>query len=135
MKVQDIDKVLPDPKGPEAIPPGVDVKLQIEQLRAQTAKADQELKMKIGLLKLMKEAEVGQAKIKKLEADAVLAMAEADGVAKGHKIAEIQLQLAAAKNKQEGFMASMEMAMGLFDKMKEHGEEPPALMGEQTPAM
>ena len=135
LKVQDIDKVLPDPKGPEAIPPGVDVKLQIEQLRAQTAKADQELKMKISLLKLMKEAEVGQAKIKKLEADAVLAMAEADGVAKGHKIAEIQLQLAAAKNKQEGFMASMEMAMGLFDKMKEHGEEPPAITGEQTPAM
>ena len=134
LKVSDIDQVLPDPKGPNAVQPPPNPKIQVEQIKAESKKAEQELTMKLGLLKLMKEAEVGQAKIKKLEADAALAMAEAKGVEGGQKIAEAQMALAAAKHKQEGFMQSMEMAMNLFDKMKEHGEQPPTGGMPQAPA-
>ena len=104
LQVQDIDTVFPDPKGPNAIPPQPHPKVQIEQIKAQVKQMDIQLKAKQAQLELMQEASVNRAKILKLEADAVKALAEADGVKAGHVIALINAELSAAKHHQDGIL-------------------------------
>jgi len=104
IKVQDIEAVFPDPKGPNAIPPQPHPKVQIEQMKTQVKQMDIQLKAKIAQMELLQEAEVNRAKITKLEADAVKALAEADGVKAGHAIALIEAQIGAAKNHQDGIL-------------------------------
>ena len=55
-------------------------KVQIEQMKAQVKQMDMQMKAKMAQMELMQEAEVNRAKILKLEADAVKALAEADMV-------------------------------------------------------
>lgn len=104
IKVQDIETVFPDPKGPNAIPPQPHPKVQIEQMKTQVKQMDIQLKAKMAQMELLQEAEVNRAKIMKLEADAVKALAEADGVKAGHAVALIQAQIGAAKNHQDGIL-------------------------------
>ena len=122
-KINDVEQLLPDPKGPNAIQPKPDVKLQIAQITAQTKQADQQLQFKLGMLKLMKDAELNQSKIHKLEAEAVLAMETAGGVSKGHDIAVLNSEIAMARAKQDGLMQSLE-AMMLLNDMGKTEEQP-----------
>jgi chaperonin GroES len=119
MKVNNIETVLPDPKGPNAIKPGPSEKIQIEQMKQQAKQAHMQLQMKMGLMKIMKDAELNQAKIHKLEADAILAIEEAGGVSKGHDIAMLNTQISVARAKQEGIMSSMKTVMDLEKHMQE----------------
>ena len=118
-KVAEIEQLLPDPKGPNAIKPPVPEKLQVEQLKAQTKQADLQLQMKLGIMKLMKEADLNQAKIHKLEAEAILALEEAGGVRTGHELQLLNTQIAAAKAKNEGIMSSIELMMKLTEEKDE----------------
>ena len=79
-KVAELENLLPDPKGPNAIKPAVPEKLQVEQMKAQIKQADLQLQMKLGVLKLMDTAKLNEAKIHKLEAEALLALETAGGV-------------------------------------------------------
>lgn len=115
LKVPNIDKVLPDPKGPEAIPPAPNPKMQIEQIKAQVKQADMQLKGKIAAMKLAQEAEVKQATVKKLEAEAVKLMAEAQGVDSGHKIALLNAQIGAEKSHRDHLMKQAELMMKAFE--------------------
>lgn len=121
-KVPEIEALLPDPKGPNAIPPKPDPKMQIEQLRMQSKEADRQLQMKLGMLKLMKDAELNQAKIHKMEAEAIRALEEAGGVQTGHAIAAMNAEIAMAKAKQEGLMQSIEMMMKMSEPSAEDKE-------------
>ena len=118
-KVADLEKLLPDPKGPNAIPPKPDPKMQIEQMKAQLKQADMQMQMKLGVMKLMKDAELNQAKIHKLEAEAILALEEAGGVSKGHDIAMLNAEIAMSKAKQDGIVSSIETIMKLTEGMDE----------------
>jgi hypothetical protein len=118
-KVAELEQLLPDPKGPNAIKPPVPEKLQVEQIKAQTKQADLQLQMKLGIMKLMKESELNQAKIHKLEAEAILALEEAGGVRTGHELQLLNTQIAAAKAKNEGIMASIELMMKLTEEKDE----------------
>lgn len=109
LKISNIEEVLPNPQGPNAIPPQPNVKLQIEQLKAEEKKLNLQVKMKLGMMKLIQEAEVNKATIMKLEAEAVKAMEEAGGVKEGHKIAMLQAQIGAAKASQDGLFRSIEI--------------------------
>lgn len=111
LKIPNIEEVLPDPKGPNAIQSGPDVKVQVEQIKAQERKLSLETKFKLGVMKLQQEAEVNRAKILKMEADAAKALEEAGGVRAGHDIAMLQTQLGAAKAHQEGILKSIELMM------------------------
>lgn len=115
LKVPNIDKILPDPKGPEAIPPAPNPKMQIEQIKAQVKQADMQLKGKIAAMKLAQEAEVKQATVKKLEAEAVKLMAEAQGVDSGHKIALLNAQIGAEKSHRDHLMKQAELMMKAFE--------------------
>ena len=119
LKVPDIDALLPDPAGKNAIPPaGPDVKLQIEQIRAQTKQAEMDLHLKLGLLKLMKEAELSQAKIQKLEAEVAFIGAEIQSSARDHKINEVNAAIALQRERREGLTSSIDTMTKVFDQMK-----------------
>jgi chaperonin GroES len=121
-KVSEVEQLLPDPKGPNAIPPKPDPKMMIEQMRLKSKEADQQITMKLGMLKLMKDAELNQAKIHKMEAEALRAMEEAGGVQTGHAIAAMNTEIAMAKAKQDGLMGAIEAVMKLAGP--EDKEEP-----------
>jgi hypothetical protein len=109
LKVADVDELLPDPKGPNAIPPPPNPKMQVEQLHAQIKQAEIQLKVKIAQMQLAADAEKVQAQIQKLNAEAALALAEANGVDTGHQIALINAQIAMKKQEHEGQLRSIEI--------------------------
>jgi hypothetical protein len=109
LKVENIEAVLPDPKGPNAIPPRPDVKMQIEQMKTQERQMNHQLRFKLGLAKLMQETELIQAKITELQAKAVLELEQADGVKNGHAIAMIEAEIGARKAQMDGVMRSIEL--------------------------
>lgn len=122
-KITAIDQVLPDPKGPNAVKPPVPEKIQIEQMKQQADKEQNEKDFKLELMKLMMEAEESQARIEKLQADAVLAMEEAKGVMTGHEIQLLQAQISAEKNKRDGVMGAIK-AMIDVEKLKQEKDKP-----------
>lgn len=109
IKAPHVDKFLPDPQGPFAVPPPVNPKVQIEQMKIQAQQASKQLDMKLKLMELMQSAEKLAAEVKKLEADAVLAMAQAKGVETGHLIAMLDMQIAAKKAKMEGLLEAVKL--------------------------
>ena len=111
LKIPNIDEVLPDPQGPNAIQSGPDVKVQVEQIKAQERKLSLETKFKLGVLKLQQEAEVNKAKIAKMEAEATKAIEEAGGVKTGQDIAMLDAQIGAAKAHQDGILKSVDLMM------------------------
>ena len=111
LKVPNIEEVLPDPQGPNAIQQQPDVKIQVEQMKAQERKLSIETKFKLGMAKLQQEAEVNRAKIAKLEADAVKSIEEAGGIKTGQDIAMLDAKIGAAKAHQEGVLKSIELMM------------------------
>jgi chaperonin GroES len=109
-KVADVEQVLPDPKGPNALPPpGPGEKVQIEQMKMQTKMKDMEAKHQLAVVKLLQIAELDKAKILKMEAEAEKADAEAKGVPMGHAVGLAQIQLAEAKAKHEGILSSLKL--------------------------
>lgn len=129
LKIPNIEEVLPDPKGPNAIQSGPDVKVQVEQIKAQERKLSLETKFKLGVMKLQQEAEVNRAKILKMEADAAKALEEAGGVKAGHDIAMLQTQLGAAKAHQEGILKSIEMMMKATEGAVEYDNNAAGVLG------
>lgn len=109
LKVPNIDQVLPDPKGPNAIQPAPDVKIQIEQMKSQERQLSLQVKMKLGIMKLTQEAEINRAKIMQLQAEAVKLLEEAGGEKEYQKIAMLNAQIGAAKAHDESILRSIEL--------------------------
>jgi len=120
LRIQDVDLLLPDPKGPNKIEPAVDSKVQIEQIKAKTKEAELDLKMKLGLLKLMKDAEIAQAKIYKLEAEAKYIEAEVGTAQSKQKVNEINTAVAMQRERREGIMSSIDTMTRAFGMMKDN---------------
>ena len=117
MKITNIDKLLPDPKGPNAIPPPSNPKMQIEQLKAEAKKAESELAMKMGLLKLMGDAELNQAKIKKLEAEAEAIKVGIATEGEKMRLNEINTQIGLNREHREGILSSVETMNKIYTSM------------------
>ena len=109
LKIPAIEQVLPDPKGPNAIQQAPDIKLQLAQMKAESEKLSLQVEMKLGMIKLLQEADVNRAKIVKLQAEAVKLMAEAEGVEKNRQISILNARIGAAKAHQEGILKSLEL--------------------------
>jgi len=138
MKVNNIDMVLPDPKGPNAIKPGPSEKIQIEQMKMQTKQADQQMQFKLAMMKLMKDVEINQAKIHKLEAEAILAVEQAGGVRTGQDIAMLDAQIGAARAHNEGIQTALKTMMDLEKHMTDMSQPQPEAMpkeGDVSPEM
>jgi chaperonin GroES len=113
LKVTAIDQILPDPKGPNAIKPGPSEKMQIEKMKNEERAMNHQLRFKLGIAKLMQEAELQQAKITELQAKAVLELEQADGVKSGHAIAMLEAQIGAKRAHVDGIIKSIEMMTNL----------------------
>jgi chaperonin GroES len=133
MKITNIDEVLPDPKGPNAVQPQPNPKVQVEQIKAQVKQADSQGKLKVAIGKLQLEAELARAKIMKLQAESVKALEEAGGVKEGHRIAMLDAQIGAAKAQQEGILRSIEImkdTIGESDGNSSDGAGVPGMGGQ-----
>lgn len=119
IKVQNIDAILPDPQGPNAIKPGPSEKVQIEMMKQQAKTADSQLQAKLAVMKLAQQVELQQAKIHKLEAEAILAVEQAGGVKTGQDIAMLDAQIGAARARHEGMLTSMKTVMDLEKHLNE----------------
>jgi chaperonin GroES len=108
LKVPNIDQVLPNPKGPNAIQQAPDVKIQIEQMKSQERQLSLQVKMKLGIMKLTQEAELNRAKIMQLQADAIKLLEEAGGEKEYQKIALLNAQIGAAKAHEESILRSID---------------------------
>jgi chaperonin GroES len=109
MKVPDIDKVLPPPGSPNAPKPQPDTKVIIAGMNNEAKKLDVISKARTAIAKMQQEQPVLEAKIIKLQADALLAASQAEGVQTGHQIAAIQSSIALAKDQRENNMRMMEL--------------------------
>ena len=107
LKVPNIDKILPDPKGPNAVPPPVNPKVQIEQMKLQAKQASDQLDMKMALLKLMSEAELNQAQIQKLQAEAEAIKIGIATEGEKMRIQEINMQIALQRERREGVLGAI----------------------------
>ena len=119
LKVPNIDRLLPDPQGPNALPPPQDPKLALEKLKAEASMQELQMKLKFEALKLMEEARINQAKITELQAQAALAFEQAKGVTTGHDIALLEAQIGAAKVQHEGMLRHIETMMKLSSQEKQ----------------
>ena len=121
LKVNAIDQILPDPKGPNAIKPGPSEKMQIEKMKNDERQMNHQLKFKLGIAKLMQQAELEQAKITELQAKAVLELEQADGVKSGHAIAMLEAQIGAKRAHVDGIIKSIEMMQNLEKEANNDG--------------
>lgn len=119
-KIQGFDILYPDPKGPNAIKPPVPLKIQQEQIKAETAKNELETNAKLRMGELMQEAQVNQAKIQKLEAEAIKALADAQGVESGHNIALLEMQISMAKSNKESVLKTIEIMQRALEGDRKH---------------
>jgi chaperonin GroES len=119
LKISNIDQVLPDPQGPNAIQPQPDAKLQIAQIKAQADMEESKGKFQLQLAKLQEDARMNEARILKLQAEALLALEQADDVPRNNMIALIQAEIGAAKHKQQSLYDSIKF---LKDMMPESGQ-------------
>ena len=138
LKVPAIDQILPDPSGPNAIPPQPNVKLEIEKMKNEERTTNHQLKFKLGLAKLMGEAELNQAKVTELQAKAVKLLEEADQVKNGHAIALLQTEIGAKKAHMEGILKSVELMQSLqqdtANTTKEIGNDSTGIPGMENTA-
>jgi len=111
LKVANIEKILPDPQGQNAIPPAPNPKVQIEQMKMQAKQMDMEMKAKMAVMKIQSEADKKQAEINKLQAEAIKLLAEAQGVDTGHQIALINAQIGAEKAHRDSLFRAAETMM------------------------
>jgi chaperonin GroES len=109
MNVPNISKIYPDPKGPNAVPPPPNIKMEEAKMKAQSAQSAHEIKLKLGMAKLMQQADLDRAKIHQMEADVILKLKTAGGIDTGHEIALLNAQIGAAKNHQDGIMQSVKL--------------------------
>jgi chaperonin GroES len=123
IKISDIDVIYPDPKGPNAVPPIPNPKVQVEQIKAQAKQASDELKFKLGLLTMMQKAEEAQATVQKLEAETLVLMKEAEGADKQHRLNEINTMIGLAKERREGVLGSIKIMTDVYEAFKPEGKD------------
>jgi len=132
LKVSAIDQILPDPKGPNAIKPGPSEKMQIEKMKNDERQMNHQLRFKLGIAKLMQEAELQQAKITELQAKAVLELEQADGVKSGHAIAMLEAQIGAKRAHVDGILKSIEMMQSLSEEASGATPDVQSMQGSQA---
>ena len=123
IKVTNIDRILPDPKGPNAVPPPVNPKVQIEQMKQQAKQASDQLNMKMALLKLMGEAELNQAQIQKLEAEVEAIKIGIVTEGERMRIQEINMQIGLQRERREGVLSAIQTMNSVYERMANGKEE------------
>jgi chaperonin GroES len=96
-RIKNLELLAPDPKGPDALPPPVNPKVEIEKSKLQLAAQQHADKMQLQAAEFQQQQMLVEAKIVELQAKASKENAEAAGVDTGHRIALLNAQIAALK--------------------------------------
>lgn len=119
LEIDDIESILPDPKGPNAIPPSPDTKIVIETMKIEQKNMELKSNMQIKMFDLMQEIEYLRAEIIEKESRAALNYAQADGIESGHQVAAMQTSVALLKNRQSGLIEALGVLRDLAGFAKE----------------
>ena len=92
-KITDIDKILPDPKGPNAPPPFKPPKVQEIEIKVQGRLKEVQANLMFKLKELEAQAAVNQANIDQLKAKAMLELEQADSLQTGHSLEAVNQML------------------------------------------
>ena len=106
---EEIMKLLPDPKGPNAVQTPTPPKMAEAQIKAQTKMQEVKMKMQLEATKLQMEAQLNQAKIDQMQADALLKLKQADNETAKVEIAALNAQIGMAKQHQDHILRSIEL--------------------------
>lgn len=136
LKAPNIDRFLPDPKGPYAVPPPPNPKLQIEQMKEQAKQATEQMHFKLKMLELAQKAELIRAQIDELRARAEMELSQAKGVDTGHAIALLNAEIASKKAHMDGLLEAMKLLHEATSSKEEDGtgSQPRGVSGLASPA-
>ena len=109
LEIDNIELVLPDPAGPNAIPAQPDTKVVVETMKIEQKNMQFKMEMQLKMFDIMQEIEYLRAEIVEKESRAALNLAQAEGVKEGHQIAAIQSAVSLMKQKQEGLIRALEV--------------------------
>jgi hypothetical protein len=97
--------------------------MQIEQMKLEVEKMQIQADLKTSQMELMSEMDKRRAEIDQLSADAILKMAQAEGIGKGHEIALIEAQIGAAKHGMDGLLKHAEIMQKAQDNVAKRKEK------------
>lgn len=106
---EEIVRILPDPKGPDAVKPPTPPKVQEAQMKIEGKLKEVQIKAQISAAELQMEAQLNQAKIDLLQAEALLKLEQADSEQAKVQIAAINAQIGMAKQHQSHLLQSIEL--------------------------
>lgn len=114
MDIEDIESILPDPKGPNALPaPPPDSKVIIESMKVAQKDKELEISIQLKISELMQEAEYLKADIEKKHAETILLMAQAEGIDNNLQVTALQTAVAMQKQKQDGILGALHILKDL----------------------
>jgi chaperonin GroES len=119
LEIENIDMVLPDPTGPNAIPAQPDTKVVVETMKIEQKNMQFKMETQLKMFDLMQEIEYLRAEITEKESRAALNLAQAEGVKEGHQIAAIQSAVSMMKQKQDGLIKALEVLRDISGMSKE----------------
>ena len=119
-EIPNVEEILPDPKGPNKVPPPPpDPRIEVASLRAKTQMYKYQVDARLKALKMVKDAELTEAKIIQLKATATKLMAEAGDIAPGREMEAIRLQIEALESQEERLRSAAEFLRDLIPEQEE----------------
>ncbi len=108
LKVESPEVLYP---GPQKVPPLSNPKVQVEQIKMQSAQAKMQMQHSQFIVSMLEQHRLNTAKILQLEAQAHQFLAQAKGTDAGHQIAAFEAAIGALKAHDESLRAHIELAM------------------------
>lgn len=105
----DVESAFPDPQGPKAVKPPVDPKMQVKQMELQQKTQEHQDQMALSVAQLKAEITLNEGKIAKMQAEAELAIAKANGVDKEQMIQMLNAQIGAVKAENEHLLKAADL--------------------------
>lgn len=120
--VQGIDQLLPDPKGPLALPPMQNPKMEIEKAKLALDQERFHFEAQKAVFEMKQAVDYQASEINKMEAQASKLLAEAKGVDVSLQIQAINAQTGAARSHQEGQVKALEIMQKTYDQYQRKQE-------------
>ena len=126
LQVQNIDELLPDPKGPNAAPPLPNPKVEIEKMKAEQKKQAAEATAKIKAAELQLAAQKQQAEVDKLQAETIKLMKEAGSTDVKNQIELLKIKLQAHESQRDVMLQAAKLMIDM------HGAETDRMEAENA---
>lgn len=109
-----VEEIFPDPKGPRAIQPPLDPKMQIEQAKLQQQGQEHHDNMMLKVAEMQQTVALNRGKIVEMKAKAMKLMAEAGGEQTKEQIALLNAQIGATKLHNDTILRGADMMLKGF---------------------